>query len=285
MTIDHGHLSPILAAVGFSYFGLRFVEVMRAVFEGRHRAPALQMAINYLIPFNMIAAGPIQAYDDFVAQPELPNSLTFRQTLAAAERIVFGLFKKFVLAVTVDRIFLTSFRAHGGYLFIEAQFYYIWLYLDFSAYTDIAIGIGSLLGVGTPENFDRPYLARNIVDFWQRWHISLSLWVRRNLFLPIQLALVRRIQSNNQLFAASIAFLISFLLVGVWHNVSYRWLLWGLIQASGLIVCNAYRHILLKRKGRKWLNQQLVNPWQRAVSIAITFEFFAFSLAATMYTR
>src|SRR5262249_5725471 len=88
----------ILTAIGFSYVALRIVEILRAVCEGRHAPPALPATINYLYPFHMLAAGPIQSYDDFVSQPPLPKSLTLLETLRATERIAWGLFKKFVLA-------------------------------------------------------------------------------------------------------------------------------------------------------------------------------------------
>jgi D-alanyl-lipoteichoic acid acyltransferase DltB (MBOAT superfamily) len=276
--IASGRLAPVLVAVGFSYVVLRIIDVMRAVMEEGKPAPDFAQTINYLIPFNMLAAGPIQAYDEFVAQPSVPDALTFKQALEGAERIVQGLFKKYVLAISIDRLFLTGFRSHGGYLFLEVQLYYLWLYLDFSAYSDIAIGIGALLGIATPENFNRPFLARNVIDFWQRWHISLSLFIRRNVFLPLQLAFVRRTGGKHQLAVASLAFLISFTLCGLWHNISMPFLWWGLLQAVGLIVCNAYRTTILKRKGRKWLNQQLANPWLTALSVVSTYEFVAFSL-------
>ena len=122
----------------------------------------------------MLAAGPIQSYDDFAAQPALPSALRPVEALAAFERIAAGLFKKYVVANLVLQLFLTDYRSAGPYVLLEAQLTYIWLYLDFSAYSDMAVGVGRLLGVATPENFNRPYLARNVIDFWERWHISLS---------------------------------------------------------------------------------------------------------------
>ena len=199
----------------------------------------------------MLAAGPIQAYDDFIAQPEVPPALTARQSLTFLERIASGLFKKFVLANYIDRLFLTGFHAHGPYFLLEMQFNYLWIYLDFSAYSDVAIGLGGLMGVATPENFNRPYMARNVIEFWERWHISLSQFIRRNLFIPIQLALVRRTDGRLPILSASVAFGVSFLLCGLWHSISLPWLAWGAFQALGLIVCNLYRHALTKRLGAR----------------------------------
>ncbi len=271
-------LNPILTAVGFSYVALRWVDVARAVRERRHPPPDLAATINYLLPFHMLAAGPIQAYDDFVAQPDVPPPPGFEASLGGLERIIGGMFKKYVLANLIEKTFLTGFRAGGPYFFLEMQLNYLWLFLDFSAYSDIAVGIGTMIGVATPENFNRPYLARNPIDYWDRWHMSLSQFIRRNLFIPIQMTLMRRTGAAYPLGIASVAFTISFLLCGLWHNIGLPWLLWGAYQAAGLVVCNLYKAYLLKRLGRKGLNQYLANPWIRAVAVVLTFEFIALSL-------
>jgi D-alanyl-lipoteichoic acid acyltransferase DltB (MBOAT superfamily) len=193
--LPHGGLTPhserfepALAAIGFSYVALRLVDVIRALRDGRHGAPDLPATINYLVPFHMLSAGPIQAYDDFVAAPGVPRPLSTARAIAAIERVTAGVFKKFVLANYIDRLFLTGFHAAGPYFLLEVQLNFIWLYLDFSAYGDVAVGLGTLMGVDTPENFRRPYLARNVIEFWERWHISLSLLIRRHLFIGRALA-------------------------------------------------------------------------------------------------
>jgi D-alanyl-lipoteichoic acid acyltransferase DltB (MBOAT superfamily) len=269
---------PILVSIGYSYVFLRLIDVARATWERRHPPPALVDLVNYLLPFHMLAAGPIQAWDDFVAQPAIPAPLSATQALSMVERIVHGLFKKYVLAFIVLKVFLTQGRATGWYSLVEMNMAYVWLYLDFSAYSDIAVGIGGLLGVATPENFRRPYLARNVTDFWERWHISLSQWIRRNLFFPIQLSLVRRTGGKHALWCASIAIFIAFVLCGVWHGLNLPFLLWGLTNALGLIAVNLYRHWLKKRLGGKGVARYLSSVPIRIVAVVLTFEFIAFSV-------
>jgi D-alanyl-lipoteichoic acid acyltransferase DltB (MBOAT superfamily) len=284
---------PILIAVGFSYVALRICDVLRAVLERRHPAPDLPSTINYLVPFHMLAAGPIQAFDDFVSQPKVPPPLSTTRALEGVERIAQGLFKKFVLAFIIQSLFLTGFRARGLYLLFEAQVFFLWLYLDFSALSDLAVGMGRILGIATPENFDQPYLARNMINFWERWHISLSQFIRRNLFIPVQLWLVRKTGGRQPLWCASAAFTLSFLLCGLWHGVSLRYLLWGLLHAVGLVVANLYRYLLNRRLGNRGVKQYLANPWIRTAAIFVTFEFVALSLlvvafpfsAAEFFTR
>jgi len=278
-----GSVNTILSVMGFSYITLRMVEVLRAVFEDRHAPPDLPSMLNYLTPFHMLAAGPIQAYDDFVQQPDVSSPLTQEKVLHALERIASGLFKKFVLAYLLAQLFLTNFESTGLYFFLEMQVFFLWLFLDFSAYSDIAVGVGALMGVATPENFNRPYAARNVIDFWERWHISLSLFIRRNVFIPVQIALTRRTGGLNPLICASLAFAIAFVLCGLWHGLSVNFLLWGLIHAAGLIVVNLYRHVLKRRLSRARLRRYMSNRWIGVASRVATYEFVALSLVVLFY--
>jgi len=276
-------LWKFLALISFSYVFLRSVELVRAVTERRHEPPDILDTFNYLTPFHMLAAGPIQSYDDFRASQVVPERATASETLRNVERIAFGLFKKFVVAVLLERIALTGFRADGWYFLVEAQLFFIWLYVDFSAYSDIAVGIGGLLGIRTPENFNHPYLARNMIDFWERWHITLSQWLRRNLFIPLQLALTRGAPTMNPLATSSVALFVTFAFAGLWHRFSGPFLGWGLMHAVGVVATNLYRAWLQRRLGRKGVKAYMSRPGVRAVSTFLTFEYVAFSLAVIGY--
>ena len=271
-------LALTLAAIGFSYVSLRAVDALRAIYSGRQAPPSLPGTVNYLVPFHMLAAGPIQSYDEFVQQPAVPERPNTEQMVRACERIARGLIKKFVLAYFLQRAFLTGFEIPGWYFAFEAQVFYVWLYLDFSAISDIAVGVGGILGIATPENFDRPFTARNIITFWERWHISLSQFIRRNLYIPIQLAFMRQTQARHALWCSSAAFLVAFGFCGLWHAGTLRFFLWGLLHGTALIVTNLYRHVLTTRLGTKGVRAYMANPQIRWVSTAITFEFVAFSL-------
>lgn len=267
-----------LATIGFSFVTLRIFDLVRAVYESHSRPPTYLETINYLLPFHMLAAGPIQSYADFLRQLSVPPSLTPIQAFLAVERIALGLFKKYVVALAIDRTFFTGFSIPGLYFVWEAQLFYLWLFLDFSGLSDIAVGIGTLMGVATPENFNHPYFARNMIDFWGRWHISLSQFIRRNIFIPIQMTLLRRMRGHHALLCASIAFMIAFLLCGLWHQGTLRYLLWGGIHAAGLIITNLYRVWLTRILGPAGVKIYLANPWIRFMAIVVTFEFVAFSL-------
>jgi D-alanyl-lipoteichoic acid acyltransferase DltB (MBOAT superfamily) len=278
-----GAVNPALAAVGFSYVFLRLIDVGRVVYEGGRPPPDPASTVNYLVPFHMLAAGPIQSYEDFIDQPAVPKPVTAVEALEAVERIALGLFKKFVVAYIIGKLFLTGFNVSGPYMLFEVQVHYLWFYLDFSGYSDIAVGIGKLMGVRTPENFDKPYLARNMIDFWDRWHISLSLWVRRNLFIPMQLAMARRTRGKRALLIATVAFTVSFLLCGLWHGISWPYFAWGAMHALGLVVTNTYRHHLTKRLGTKGVKAYKEKLIYRLLGQFITFQWVAFSLLVIAY--
>jgi D-alanyl-lipoteichoic acid acyltransferase DltB (MBOAT superfamily) len=283
--IEFDHARRVLGTIGFSYVALRLVEVFRAVHERQHAAPGFAALINYLVPFHMLGAGPIQAYSEFASQPRVPDPLTPLEVMNSLERIAFGLFKKYVLATSIQTLFLTDFATFGPYTFVEVQFFFLWLYLDFSAYTDIAVGVGRLMGVATPENFNRPYLARNMVDFWERWHISLSLFIRRNLYIPIFATLMRRGTPPHPLMGSTVAFTISFILCGLWHGLNVNFLLWGTIHALGLVIANAYNYVLQQRIGSRGMKTYRANPLIRAISTAVTYEFVAFSMLVLFFPR
>jgi len=274
-----GAARSILATIGFSYLALRSVELLRAGADDLLKDADALDAINYLVPFHMLTAGPIQSWEGFCEQPALPPPPNVEGTLRGLERIANGLMKKYVLARMMEVTLLTGFRAPWPYTLFEAQIFCLWVFLDFSAYSDIAVGAGILLGIPTPENFQNPLAARNIIQFWERWHISLSQFIRRNIFTPLQLHLMRHYEGRRPLLIASLAFAVAFLLCGLWHGINLRFLIWGAMHASALILCNLYRQWLSTRLGRNGLTRYLGRPVIKGLSTVLTFEFVAFSLA------
>lgn len=277
-------LKGLLLMVGFSYVSLRIIDLLRAVERAPERAPHLIDTLNYLLPFHMLTAGPIQSYDDFYAQhpsrqEELSAEGYVARWLEGGERIATGLVKKFCVAGLIQGVGLTDFSTTGWALFMEAQLFYVWLYFDFSAYSDIAVGIGKLCGLHTPENFNHPLSARNLTVFWERWHITLSQWIRAQLYTPVQLKLARLTGNRHPLLMSTVAFSVAFVLCGAWHELSPRFMWWGALHAGGLSIVNIYKHYLIKRWGRKVIRDRyMTNPWVRAIATLLTFEFVTLSL-------
>lgn len=193
----------------------------------------------YLANFSVISAGPIVRFRSFFNQ--LHREITLDDLTPGVRRFVIGLGKKVLLAnplaTIVDPIFTlkqADLSLPLAWLGIVA--YMLQIYLDFSGYTDMAVGLGRMLGFTFPENFHYPYLARSITDFWQRWHKSLSTWLRDYLFLPLAYALSRRIKrerlwgrrSEDWIYLISV--LLTMTACGFWHGAAWTFVVWGVMQ-------------------------------------------------------
>jgi D-alanyl-lipoteichoic acid acyltransferase DltB (MBOAT superfamily) len=151
------------------------------------------------------------------------------------------------------------------------------LYLDFSGYMDIVVGVGKLLGWRIPENFDWPLLSRNIVVFWTKWHITLSEWVRDYVFNPINLALQRGPMRGRALSAGILSYLVAMITVGLWHRANVQFLLYGLLQGLAIAAFKIYEQRLKKRLGREGTKRYQASVPIRAVSTFLTFQYVAFA--------
>jgi D-alanyl-lipoteichoic acid acyltransferase DltB (MBOAT superfamily) len=278
----HQQLFPEFAAIGFAYIFLRAIDMLLQCQESRE-ATTLPSCVNYLVPFHMLAAGPILSWRDFRNHDRLTD-VSSAQVLQAAERIATGMFKKYVLSYAIQTVFLTGFQTSGTMFVIEVHMFYIWLFLDFSGYSDIAIGIGTLIGVHTPENFNRPFLARNLIDFWERWHITLSQFLRRNVYIPLQMHLLRKTGGKAAVRISIFTFCATFAASGLWHSFAPGFLLWALAHAIGVSGVVCYRHVLKRWLGTKRLKTYQASPFIRVVATTITFEYVAWTLIPIVVT-
>ena len=188
-----------LGWLGFSYIAFRLLHTLRDSISGEMPAVSLREYVSYVLFFPALTAGPIDRIErfqrDLQQHDALSAALKAQATLESGRRIVIGVFKKFVLADALALIALSSTNVDqvksGLWLWVFLYAYALRLYLDFSGYTDIAIGMGQLVGVNLPENFNRPYLKFNIAAFWNSWHITLATWFRAYYFNPLTRALRR----------------------------------------------------------------------------------------------
>lgn len=273
-----GDAGYVVSIVGLSFVLFRQIHLIidAPLNAGLRFSPALYL--GYLLAFWTLIAGPLQRYQAFLQGVDAVGRPPAAVLLDASHRVVNGLLKAFVLAP----LFLEPSRVtnlmHPAVSWIDVAVvlygFPVYLYLNFSGYTDIVIGIARLCGIETmPENFNHPWLARNIQDFWMRWHISFSTWIRDYLFMPLQIFLYRRLSGRAEVLITTVSVLITFVVVGAWHGTTSNFVLFGFLHGLGMLAGAAYGAILHRMLGRE--RAKSVDGWRgtRWISTFVCFHF------------
>ena len=232
--------------LGFSYLAFRLIHTLRDRAMGRLPVVNLQEYFTYVVFFPTISAGPIDRLDRFMTDLCKPNSLdTFWEDgLSGGKRLLLGVFKKFVIADTLALISINATNVDqvtgSGWLWLLLYAYAFQIFFDFSGYSDIAIGLGRILGIRVPENFRAPYLKTSLAQFWNSWHITLTQWIRAYYFNP----LTRWLRSSKWHLPVILVLLIAqvttMLIIGLWHGVTLNFVIWGLWHGIGSFLENRW---------------------------------------------
>jgi alginate O-acetyltransferase complex protein AlgI len=265
--------SLFVLPLGISYFTFRLIHYVQESFKQRLRNHNLIEFIAYMTFFPTYMAGPINLF------PEFLNNLRRRKWdnskfSYGLERIVYGyaqliILGNFVLNYLLKNWIALNFSEVSNFMGSIIHSVQIWLdlYIRFSAYSSIAIGIAAMTGFTVPENFNYPFLATNIRDFWQRWHMSLTNWCREYIFTPLA-AITRK---------PFIAIGATMITIGIWHELSLRYILWGLYHSVGIIVYEKYSRFV---KGKIPDNKAFL-MFQKITGIAFTLVFVVMSFPVT----
>lgn len=287
--LDH----PV-SIVFLSYLLFRQIHFVVDTMQGQIEDASLWAYLNYQLNLFTLLSGPIQRYQEFREFWSAPEPLLndFHEQLAACLRILVGILKIAVVAGVCLAIYdqgvgwFTQIDAAGqkstghgpGRLAAIVRFaaifylYPAYVYFNFAGYCDIVIGGAALLGMKLPENFDRPYMARNMIEFWTRWHKTLSFWIRDYLFTPM----VKTIAENWPRRAGALVFVCYFValfLAGVWHGSTWNFALFGLIHGAGVSAAKLWESYLIRRGGRKGLREYLKSRKIHAMAVAANFHF------------
>lgn len=244
-------LGALVIPLAISFFTFEFVHFIIEVHRGHIRHFGLRDFASFALFFPTMVAGPIKRYGLFSPQLGSLQLATGAQAQAAIYRIACGLFKKLVIADSAH-LFLqpisnpdANFSALANGLAMLAAT--VTIYYDFSGYSDIAIGFAMLFGVGVPENFARPFFASNIVEFWHRWHMSLTSWVRDYVFIPIgrELRGGDRSHSARARIVAIGMSLVVMIIIGLWHGAGWHYAVWGLWNGVTLAVFYIWRQLVV----------------------------------------
>jgi D-alanyl-lipoteichoic acid acyltransferase DltB (MBOAT superfamily) len=255
----------IILPLGISFFAFEFIHYLMDIYRG-HKP------IRSLVDFGLFAAffpsqiaGPIKRYQDFMHQLGDLRTLSRESLHTGLTLILQGLFKKVALSDNLAPLVSTGFQhtASIGTLdaWIATVAFAFQIYFDFSGYTDIGRGSALLLGFSLPDNFNLPYIASNLSDFWKRWHISLSSWLRDYLYIPLGGGRQGRWRKHANL-------LITMLLGGLWHGAAWHYVAWGGFHGLGLVVSHEYESLAGRSKTLTAFHKTAVG---KASSLAVTF--------------
>jgi D-alanyl-lipoteichoic acid acyltransferase DltB (MBOAT superfamily) len=276
--------------IGLSYILFRIVHLMVDACSEPWEKPIEPWSfLNYTCNFLTMVSGPIQRYDDFRrGEQSLGQALGADIVYGSFSRMIVGFVKVSVASATANYLFQDiSSHIIGGnntmslatftvYYAAAAAAYTGYLYFNFSGYMDIVIAIGALFNQQLPENFNKPFAARSFLEFWNRWHMTLSEWFKIYLFTPLMRVLASNFQSASVLpYLGVFAFFVTFLVMGVWHGTTLVFVIYGLLMGAGASVNKMWQVKLGQALGKKRYQALGKRPLYVYLCRGLTFSYFA----------
>jgi alginate O-acetyltransferase complex protein AlgI len=231
----------ILVPVGLSFYTFKSISYIvdvhsRKIAAVRH-AGIFALYVSF---FPQLIAGPIQRAKTLIPEFFKEHDFERKRVLDGLKLVLWGVLKKVVvadrLAIVVNEVFANPYEYTGTAFIIVMVFFAIQIYCDFSGYSDISIGSAQILGFSPIENFRRPYLSKSVAEFWRRWHISLSSWLRDYVYIPLGGSRCSFLRSNVNV-------LVVFLVSGLWHGANWTFIVWGLMHGSFIVFENTFKHL------------------------------------------
>lgn len=281
--------------LGLSYFLFREIDfIMQYEY---YKEYGIKIAfidyINYVLSFYTLTAGPILRYEAFVTDfYEVKDSLKFDEIIRLLNRAVNGYLKVYVASAIAGYyadFWFDGLNNHANVIttvgaFVLFAFFNGWfIYFNFSGYCDVVIAFANMAGFEVAENFNKPYLSRNLVEFWNRHHITLSEWIRDYIYSPLFKRLITGPCSSNIKMGQYIALFLTFTIAGVWHGTTLNYALYGLFQGAGLVVATIYKDQMKKKLGKERHKKYLNNKWIAAIEICATWMYICLTFTFTGY--
>lgn len=241
-----GNFQPldIILPVGISFYTFQSISYIVDVYKGRVKPTATWLEYLFFLSFfPALVAGPIVRADYFIPQIRQNRYATREETYIGLWLIILGIVKKAIVADYIAQYNDLIFQSPTGYSGFESLMgvigYTMQIYCDFSGYSDMAIGIAMIMGFRLMKNFDFPYKSRNLTEFWRRWHISLSTWLRDYVYIPLG----GNRKGNLRTYINNF---LTMLVGGLWHGAAWKFVFWGAMHGAGLMVHKASRPLLAK---------------------------------------
>lgn len=249
----------LLAFIGISYMSFKTIQIMLEISDGLIKEKiTVKDYLQFLLFFPTVSAGPIDRSRRFLKEINevMPRKEYLELTGDGVYRIVLGLLYKIVLSTYVYQMLLALNNTGTVVYSIKYMYLYtLYLFFDFAGYSLMAVGSSNILGIQTPMNFNKPFLSVDIKDFWTRWHITLSTWLRDFVFSRVLMQVIRKKWFKNRLHNATYAYIINMLVMGFWHGLSVSYIVYGFyhgVLMAGFEVYQKKSNFYKKNKNKNW---------------------------------
>ena len=249
----------LLAFIGISYMSFKTIQIMLEISDGLIKEKiSVKDYLQFLLFFPTVSAGPIDRSRRFLKEINevMPRKEYLELAGDGVYRIVLGLLYKVVLSTYVYQMLLALNNTSTVVYSIKYMYLYtLYLFFDFAGYSLMAVGSSNILGIQTPMNFNKPFLSVDIKDFWTRWHITLSTWLRDFVFSRVLMQVIRKKWFKNRLHNATYAYMVNMLVMGFWHGLSVSYIVYGFyhgVLMAGFEVYQKKSNFYKKNKNKKW---------------------------------
>jgi len=270
--------------IGLSYMNFKAIQMIIEIYDETIKEVSILKTIYFFIFFTTLSSGPVDRSRRF--ESDLNKKIGKQEYINeylgfGAQRIIKGIVYKFVIANLINSLWMSqipeSVKIHSiSALFVNSWSYMyaysLYLFFDFAGYTSIAVGTSYILGIRMPENFNKPFLSKDMKEFWTRWHISLSKWFGDYIYSRFVLNSMRNKRFKNRFIASHVAQLLTMFIMGVWHGLNLFYIIYGFYQGLALVGTDIYQ-----RKSQFYKNHKK-EKWFQYIQVVVTFHIACFGL-------
>jgi membrane protein involved in D-alanine export len=263
--------------LGISYLTFKATQLIMETRDGLIKQNiSVTRLLYFILFFPTISSGPIDRYRRFEKDfnLELTKEQYTKLLYDGINKIFLGFLYKYIIGYSINHYFINYIRfiAHSHF---QNHLYYmyaysLYLFFDFAGYTAFAVGVSYIMGIKSPENFNKPFISRNIKDFWNRWHMSLSFWFRDYVYMRFVFWITKKKWIKNRNVTSNLGYILLFLLMGVWHGLAIQYIIYGAYHALVMVCYNSFEQF--NKKHKWWPN----NKYTKVAAIIITFHFVCF---------
>jgi membrane protein involved in D-alanine export len=268
----------LIGFLGISYLTFKGVQIIIETRDGliKQDIPVIKL-LTFILFFPTISSGPIDRYRRFEKDEQMSCTKDEYQDLLyqGINKLFLGFLYKYIIGYIIHNYWIINLAIisngnHTLYAIMSMYSYSLYLFFDFAGYSAFAIGVSYILGIKTPENFNKPFLSRNIREFWNRWHMTLSFWFRDYVYMRFIFFMTKKKWIKNRNTVSNLGFLLLFTIMGFWHGLQIQYIAYGLYHASLMI---GYNQFDLFNKKKKWWPK---NKFTNVMSVIVTFHFVCF---------